>query len=320
MSNPDRIFPIRNRDLFELHQKQRNVYWVPGKVSFKEDANDFQAECPGNQYAIKCNQGFFSGMDTEIAKYIERVILDDLGHHLEVDIALTFSKMMEHIHQETYERMNETIFTDPQDLVEVNAFWSTNSAIRGLRDWADKLDRTNMSLAECLLISLGIEGIAFPAGFVLIFSYSDTNKFMGMRETNGEINRDENLHVQIGTELYNTYVPADKKVSQERAHELIGGIVEAVRVYLHGILNPPADVGPANLGFSLDEAMSFIEELADNRLKLCGYSEKYHTKSRLRFMDLLELTGKTQMFTRFNPSYTMSSEVYAEESDYSDDD
>src|SRR5690606_1975420 len=99
-------------------------------------------------------QGLFSGMDIEIADYAGNVIAKSFADTPDVDIAYTFSKMMEHIHQETYEVLNENIFRDSETLARVRNYWETDPGIAALKNWAAMLDLSKVTLAEAILIAI----------------------------------------------------------------------------------------------------------------------------------------------------------------------
>jgi ribonucleotide reductase beta subunit family protein with ferritin-like domain len=141
-----------------------------------------------------------------------------------------------------------------------------------------------------------VEGIFFSGCFCAIYWLANRGLMPGLAHSNELIARDEGLHTLFATILYNMIRP-ELKLSAAEATEIISEAVEISKEFINAAL-------PIELPEMNSRLMSqYIETVADNLLALIKLPKVYNAKQPFKFMDQLNMIGKTNFFERYVSEY-----------------
>lgn len=122
----------------------------------------------------------------------------------------------------------------------------------------------------------------------------------GLTFSNELISRDEGLHCEFATLLYNNYI--QNKIGEERIKQIITEAVEIEKEFVTDSL--PVSL----LGMNAKLMQQYIEYVADFWLVELGCSKVYNSENPFDFMDMISLQNKSNFFEKRTSEYQKPSD------------
>ncbi len=306
-------FPIRDEIAYNYYKKAIDSIWFPEHLD-AELAKD-QAQWPLIPEQIRAAVinvlAFFAVSDGVVNETLEDRLTGRIKSR-EIQLFYDFQKTMEDIHNISYSKLLEAYIKDPKEKARVfDAILNFPSIAAKIR-WIHKTLGDNPSLARVLLTNVIVEGLMFQTSFAIIFWIAELFKvpgkgsmLPGLTKANEWISRDEGLHTEFGTMMYNR---CKHRLPEAEVHEIFRGAIEAESMFARETLPTPLK------GMNQDLMIQYLKFMADSLLKDLGYSKIYHNKppQALGFM-LKQSTGyrSSDFFTTEVSEYRASATATA---------
>jgi len=157
------------------------------------------------------------------------------------------------------------------------------------------LTRERPSFAQRLIAFICIEGIFFSGSFCAIYWLKNRGLMPGLSTANQFISRDENLHCEMGVELYKML---ENRLDETVVHDIFKDAVDIEKEFITESL-------PVSLiGMNATLMKEYIEFVADRWLALLNYNKLYNAQNPFPFMELISVNEKGNFFEVVNSMYT----------------
>lgn len=296
--NPNRfvMFPIQYQDIWDMYNKQIDLFWRAEEIDFSKDREDWKKLNEGEKHFLSHILAFFAGSDG--------IVLENLGQRFmnEVQVAEArafygFQIAMENIHSQTYSLLIDTYIKDEKQKLKLFNAISEYPAIKAKAEWAMKWIQSSEDFSTRLVAFAVVEGIFFSGAFCAIYWLKQKGKLQGLTFSNELISRDEALHTEFALLMFSKL----KKVcSKDRIREIIKEAVDIEKEFICEAL--PVSL----LGMNVKLMSQYIEFVADRLLRQLKCPMLYETVNPFAFMEMISIEGKTNFFERRVAEYSLA--------------
>lgn len=264
------LFPIQHADLWNSYKQHVASFWTAEEIDLSADLSDWRNELNDNErHFISMVLAFFAGADG--------IVVENLAERFCREVTIPearcfygFQMAMESIHQETYCLLIDTYISDPHDRDVLFSAHTQVPSVAKKAQWAQKYIAAQVSFAERLVAFAVVEGIFFSGAFCAIFWLKKRSLMPGLTFSNELISRDEGLHCSFACQLYSKL---EKKLSEEKIHQLVGDAVEVEKAFV-------CDALPVSLiGMNSSLMSQYVEFVADRLLTDLGYRPLFGSKN-----------------------------------------
>ena len=290
------LFPLQNNEIWKMYKKHLACFWVATEIDLSQDLNDWKTLKQDEKHFIKYVLAFFAASDG--------IVLENLADNFICEVKLPearcfygFQAAMENIHSETYSLLIDTYIKDEDE--KNNLFNAMNNipCIQQKANWAVKWMNKDAPFIQRLVAFACVEGIHFSGSFCAIYWLKKRGLMPGLTYSNELISRDEGLHTDFACLLYRQAV---NKLTNEQVHKIV---TEAVKIEKNFI----CDALPCKLiGMNSKMMATYIEFIADHLLYELGHTKLYNVENPFEWMDMINLTGKTNFFEKRVSEYQKS--------------
>jgi ribonucleotide reductase beta subunit family protein with ferritin-like domain len=290
------LFPLQNNEIWKMYKQHLACFWVATEIDLSQDLNDWKTLKQDEKHFIKYVLAFFAASDG--------IVLENLADNFICEVKLPearcfygFQAAMENIHSETYSLLIDTYIKDEDE--KNNLFNAMNNipCIQQKANWAVKWMNKDAPFIQRLVAFACVEGIHFSGSFCAIYWLKKRGLMPGLTYSNELISRDEGLHTDFACLLYRQAV---NKLTNEQVHKIV---TEAVKIEKNFI----CDALPCKLiGMNSKMMATYIEFIADHLLYELGHTKLYNVENPFEWMDMINLTGKTNFFEKRVSEYQKS--------------
>jgi ribonucleoside-diphosphate reductase beta chain len=291
------LFPIKDQDIWNFYKIHEANFWTAEEIDLSKDQEHWKNNLKDDErYFIKNILAFFAGSDGIVSENLA------LNFYKEIELPeargfLGFQNMIEFIHSETYSLLINTYITDKNEKEYLFNAIQNIPAIKQKADWAIKYMNPDLSLENRLLAFVIVEGLFFSASFCSIYWIKQKGLMPGLTFSNELIARDERLHHEFTTLLYNKL---NKRISESDVHRIVKEAVEIEKEFITKSL--PVKL----LGMNDLEMIKYIEFVADRLLLELKYSKIYNASNPFLWMNQLSSSKKENFFEVRVANYTKS--------------
>jgi ribonucleoside-diphosphate reductase subunit M2 len=288
--NPHRwvMFPIQYPEVWEMYKKHEASFWTAEEIDLSQDTKDWDNLTDSEQHFIKHILAFFAASDG--------IVLENLAAQFSTEVQIPearafygFQMAMENIHSETYSLLIEQYIREPAEKDRIFNAIETMPAVREKAQWAIQWMQKDNSFAERIIAFAAVEGILFSGSFCAIYWLKKRGLMPGLTFSNELISRDEGLHAEFASLLYNML---QNKLPDAVVHDMIRGAVAAERQFICEALS--CDL----IGMNNELMTKYIEFVADRLLVSLGHPKLYNAVNPFDWMELISLQGKTNFFEK----------------------
>lgn len=298
------MFPIKDQDIWKMYKKQMDCFWRAEEIDLSKDLNDWNKLSSDEQFFIKMVLAFFAASDG--------IVLENLGLRFLGDVQLAearafygFQIAMENIHSETYSLLIDTYIKNQDEKTKLFKAMENYECIKTKAQWAQKwINDKRSSFATRLIAFACVEGIFFSGSFCAIFWLKKRGLMPGLTLSNEFISRDEALHTEFATLLYNKL---DKSIPKKKIHEIISEAVDIEKKFI--IESLPCKL----IGMNSSLMSQYIEFVGDRLCAQLGADKIYGTQNPFDFMEMISLERKTNFFESRVSDYALADKSGKEE-------
>lgn len=295
---------VKYKALKELHDKQRQCFWVEQEVPAHEDLESYNALNDQEKRLVKAVLRFFIVADFLVLKNIEKNLQKVKIH--EAKMFYAFQNSMEWTHVKMYSEFPKVFFQDDPKTLALFDTTTTydqneldfNNKVSSIKmKWAERWfenDKDNTPVSVVITAFACMEGIFFSSAFLVVYYFKHQNKLTNMAMANEFIQRDETLHTMFAAELVKCF--ADRP-SEALTKAIVESAVEAEIEFASMLFD-------VNLpGFSKEVMVNYVKICANRLLHLLGFTPLYVTQPEPDFMLAFGFQNKHDFFARQGTEY-----------------
>jgi len=273
-----------------MYKQQMANFWTAEEIDMSEDVIHWKEKLTDKErHYVSHVLAFFAASDGIVAENLIEKFSAEV-QVTEVRFFYGFQNMMECIHSEVYSLFINTLIEDTLEKNKLFNAISTIPSVEKKAKWAIRWINNNDSFAERLVGFACVEGIFFSGSFCSIYWLKKRGLMPGLTFSNELISRDENLHCEFAAYLFKNHIK--NKPIRERALEIVKDAVDYEREFVCDAL--PVDL----IGMNRQLMTRYIEFVGDYTLRLLGYEPYYNSKNPFEWMDMIDMSGKTNFFEK----------------------
>jgi len=280
----------------KLTQLQLGYFWRPEEVSLQKDRGDYLDFRDEQKFIFTSNLKYQTLLDSVQG----RGVLQAFGPYCslpELEGCLNAWQFFENIHSRSYTHIIKNIYSNPSEVFDtilddekiVARAKSVTEAYDNFIEYARKWEVTGKGdervLRKLLFLAMmnvnALEGLRFYVSFACTFAFGELKKMEGSAKIVSLIARDETQHLAISQHIIKNWQKGDDPIMLEvmkecenEVYEIYRKVVDEEKDWANYLFSRGAIVG-------LNEKLmhSYIEYMANRRLKALNYNEIYERRS-----------------------------------------
>jgi ribonucleoside-diphosphate reductase beta chain len=298
--------PFRYPWAYEAWEKQQKVHWLPDEVPLGEDVKDWHNKLTtAERNLVTQIFRFFTQSDVEVNNCYMRHYSQVFGP-TEVLMMLSAFSNMETVHIAAYSHLLDTIGM-PE--TEYQAFLQYAE----MKDKYDYMQQFGCETKEGIATTLAVfggftEGLQLFASFAILLNFPRHNKLKGMGQIVTWSVRDETLHCESVTRLFNTFIAENKEIWTEELRETITEACRKIVTMEDAFIDLAFEAGPIE-GLTPAEVKQYIRYIANRRLEALNLQAIFDVeKNPLPWLDvMLNATEHANFFEQRSTEYSKAS-------------
>lgn len=281
------LFPLKYENVYKHYKKHVTTFWTVEEVDLGRDHLAYAKLDKKTQRFIAMTLAFFSQADAVVMENINDNFAEEIKP-LEHRLFLSMQVFIEGVHSEMYALLLQTIVKEPEERNKLIHGISTYECLKEKHDWCVTYMDRSKPFASRLLAFTILEGVFFSSAFCSIYYLKKMGVEMpGLISSNEFISRDEALHRQFGTMVFQDL---KNKLPEEDVYKMFKAAVgieqrcikEAIPVAL--------------IGMNADTMTQYVRFVADGLLEALGYKKIWGVENPFTFMSLISMQRKSNFF------------------------
>ncbi len=265
---------------FKAWNEQQQMHWMFDEVPMKDDVTDWNVKLNDDEKQFLTHVfRFFTQGDIDVASAYTQLYLPSLRNN-EIQMMLLAIAASETTHIAAYSHLIETLglpdseynmFNEYKAMRDKHEFMSVEDKFPATPSLYDEGVQKNMIrefLKDIVTFSVLGEGLQLFSSFAMLLNFPRHGKMKGMGQIVTWSIRDESLHVECMTKVFNTIVEEfeiDRKELTAEIHEITRTMVDLE----DGFIELAFSSG-AIQGLTIKEVEQYIRYIADRRLQGIG--------------------------------------------------
>lgn len=290
---------------FEFYRVQNQIHWLPEEVPLADDVYDWKYSLSAaEKNLITQIFRFFTQGDVDIAKgYIEKYM--QYFPVPEVRMMLSAFANTEAIHAHAYSLLLDTLGMDDCEYKAFQEYEEMSDKHEYLFETENDLTGVEKTAFDLAKFSAFGEGLQLFSSFVILMNFQRFSKMRGMGQIVAWSVRDESLHVEAMTKVFDTYVRENIHIWTD---DFKGKIYECARQMValeDRFIDLAFSMGPVE-GLDKEDLKRYIRYLADRRLLQLGLKPNFKVKDNplLWFEETLLGVESTNFFENKPTEYS----------------
>ena len=309
--------PMKYPIFYDMYRDAIKNTWTVEEVDFSTDVVDLDKRLlPAERHLIHRLVAFFATGDSIVSN---NLVLSLYKHINSPEARMYLSRQLyeEALHVQFYLTLLDTYIPDHKEREE--AFDAINKipSIKAKADfcfkWIDsvaELDATDTPekrqqfMLNLVCFACCIEGLFFFAAFAYVYFLRSKGLLNGLAAGTNWVFRDESCHMSFAFEVVEqTRREYPDLWNDEMETKIVAMLEEAVECEMLFAEDLLANGVP---GLSLKDMRSYLEFVADQRLKNLGLEERYGSKNPFDFMELQDVQELSNFFERKVSAYQVA--------------
>ncbi len=311
--------PMRYPVFYEMYQDAIKNTWTVDEIDFSDDFIDLDRKLmPAERHLVSRLVAFFATGDSIVAN---NLVLNLYKHINAPEARMYLSRQLyeEALHVQFYLTLLDNYIPDHDERAEAFAAVQNIPSIKRKADFCfkwigsiDKLERIETPeerkqfLLNLICFAACIEGLFFFAAFAYVYFLRSKGFLNGLASGTNWVFRDESCHMNFAFEVVNTIRAEEPELFDDELNEQI---VEMMKEAVDAEHLFAADVlGEGVPGMSLADTRTYLEFVADQRLRQLGLPAQFGAKNPFDFMELQDVQELTNFFERTVSAYQVGVE------------
>ncbi|WP_100371674.1 ribonucleotide-diphosphate reductase subunit beta [Bacillus sp. FJAT-45037] len=261
---------------YPLYKNMLANFWTPFEINMTHDTKQFTRLTESEQEAFKKIIGLLAFLDSVQTDYSLKVAnyLTDSS----LVALMSVLSFQEVVHNQSYSYVLSSLVPKAtQD--EIFDYWKSDPVLKernefivaGYEQFAS--DPTPETLAKSIVYDVILEGINFYSGFAFFYNLARHQKMVSTSTMINYINRDEQLHVYLFTNIFKELLIDNPELQSEEMEGFVrDSLVRAIEFELKWF---NYIIGEQIEGVTSEEMESYLKFIANKRAKQLGYDHIY---------------------------------------------
>ena len=311
--------PMRYPVFYGMYQDAIKNTWTVDEIDFSDDLVDLERKLmPAERHLVQRLVAFFATGDSIVAN---NLVLNLYQHINAPEARMYLSRQLyeEALHVQFYLTLLDNYIPDQDARAEAFAAVENIPSIRAKAEFCFKwmnsiegLDRIETKeqrkefLLNLICFATCIEGLFFFAAFAYVYFLRSKGLLNGLAAGTNWVFRDESCHMNFALEVVNTVRAEEPDLFDadlgERITAMIDEAIECEYLFAADVLAEGVQ------GMSLADTKTYLQYVADQRLRQLGLPPVYHATNPFDFMELQDVQELTNFFERTVSSYQVGVE------------
>lgn len=260
----------------DWYRQAMNNFWIPEEINLGADVRDYRTLPAPERRAYDKILSFLVFLDS-----IQTANLPNISEYItanEVNLCLSIQAFQEAVHSQSYSYMLDTI-CEPQERNEVLYQWKDDPHLLSRNEFIGNLynefqrEKSLEAFVRTMIANYILEGIYFYSGFMFFYNLGRNQKMTGSVQEIRYINRDENTHLWLFTnilrELRKELPELFSEEKEKEYRRMIREGCEQEIAWGHYV------IGDAVSGLSCDMITDYVKYLGNLRCKNLGLAPIY---------------------------------------------
>ena len=290
--------------------------WIPQEISLGNDSNQYKNLNKDEQEAFDKIISFLVFLDSMVTNALP--LLANYITAPEVQILLTVQAFQEAVHSQSYAYILESVVS-AQKREKIYDLACTDEKMKKRNEYIANFHQmfldnpTPHNFLKVVVAQYLLESIYFYSGFAFFYNMARNNKLTGVAQEISYINRDENVHMALFSNIFKTLEKENPELFTDKIYE---EIYEMTRTAVeHEIEWANYAYGDSVEGLTVSLVEQYIKYISNIRLKSIGLSPLYPElkKNPLPFISKMsDFNGvKTDFFENKPINYSKAGEKLA---------
>jgi len=305
--------PMRYPHFYDRYRDAIKNHWTVEEVDLHSDLKDLTRLTPAEQHLVGRLVAFFATGDTIVAN---NLVLNLYQHLNAPEARLYLSRQLfeEAVHVQFYLTLLDTYVPDERERFEAFAAVENIPSIKVKAEfcftWIDTVfeldalrtrDERRAFLLNLICFAACIEGLFFYGAFAYVYFLRSRGLLHGLASGTNWVFRDESMHMAFAFDVIDTVRAEEPDLFDAelagQVREMIVAAVEAEAQFAEDLL------GGGVAGLSSADMRSYLEHVADRRMRRLGLEPIYGTANPLAFLDLQDVQELSNFFERKVSAY-----------------
>jgi ribonucleoside-diphosphate reductase beta chain len=309
--------PMRYPVFYDMYRDAIKNTWTVEEVDFSTDLLDLENRLmPAERHLVSRLVAFFATGDSIVSN---NLVLNLYKHVNAPEARMYLSRQLyeEALHVQFYLTLLDTYIPD---LEERHRAFKAVESIPSIRrkaefcfKWIDSVNELDALvtredrrrfLLNLICFAACIEGLFFFAAFAYVYFMRSKGLLHGLAGGTNWVFRDESGHMAFAFEVVETVRREEPDLFdaelEARVHGMLEEAVACETQFAEDIL------GQGIPGLSTHDMRTYLEFVADQRLRNLGYAPRYGAKNPFAFMDLQDVQELSNFFERRVSAYQMA--------------
>ena len=297
------IYPLKHKWAGTLYKEMLSNEWRDTEVPMQQDIQEYQNLNEKEKKVFERTLAFVSNADGFQTK---NLAINMMKHITSPEVTLTMSRQIyeESLHVHAYSLIIETLNLNPDEIylmyMKDKDLYNKNQSITNtFKNIADKdfktgTEKNNLEYLKACCGNIILEGIYFTSAFLIFYSLRRNNKMQGSAEMIKFINRDEDTHLKLFINIFNTIIEENKNLlNDETKNELSNMFRTACEQEISWAKSCIKD------GFNflnIEDIENYIKFITDFRMKFINLKPIYKVKNPINWIDEYTQSAQSNFF------------------------
>ncbi|WP_416729025.1 ribonucleotide-diphosphate reductase subunit beta [Fictibacillus sp. JL2B1089] len=304
---------VRYKWAYPLYKNMLANFWTPFEINMSSDSKQYVNLSEKEQDTFNKIIGLLAFLDSVQTDYSSKVAAYLTDSSLAALMAtLSFQEV---VHNQSYSYvLSSLVPKSKQD--EIFEYWKTDEVLRERNDFIVEgyqeflQNPTPQSFLKSIIYDVILEGLNFYSGFSFFYNLARNQKMVSTSTMINYINRDEQLHVYLFTQIFKAVIEDDPQLRDEELERFARDTFH--RAAELEIKWSKYIIGNSFEGIDESDLEAYIKFMANKRLNELGFNKLYpnHSKNPLPWIKAYSdvNSGKSDFFEQKSRQYTKVSD------------
>lgn len=286
---------------YPLYRNMLANFWIPAEVNMAGDVKQWPQLTADERDTFRKVIGLLAFLDSVQTDYSGKAaaFLTDSS----LSALMSVLSFQEVVHNQSYSYVLSSLVPKPEQDA-IFDYWRDLPVLRERNDFIAKgyeaftENQTPQTFLESIVYDIVLEGLFFYCGFAFFYNLARNQKMIGTNTMIRFINRDEELHVRLFTQIFRELLAEqpelDTPANREFVRETFRKAVELEIAWGEHIIGDKFD------GITMDDMAAYIRFMANKRVNELGIERPFdgYRRNPLRWIKAYEdnNAGKTDFF------------------------
>ena len=298
---------------YPMYRNMLGNFWIPSEINMTADVRQWAKLTGDERETFRKIIGLLAFLDSIQTDYSGKVsaYLTDSS----LSALMSVLSFQEVVHNQSYSYVLSSLVTKP-DQDAIFEYWKTDAVLRERNDFiAQAYERFDaapspQTFIESIVYDIILEGLFFYCGFAFFYNLARNQKMVATSTMISYINRDEELHVRLFTQIFRELLAEYPALNTPETHEFVRETFRKAAEL--EIKWGEYIIGNKFDGISMSDLSDYIRFMANKRVNELGIDRPFdgYRRNPMRWIKAYEDTnaGKTDFFENKVRQYTKVSD------------